>query len=129
MIRRPPRSTRTDTLFPSTTLFRSEGLEPGRTGRPCARIAQFHQRHRERPVRSITAARLPHRRRLRPQCRGCIRQDGCLSEGAEKQIHWRSEERRVGKECVRTCRSGWSPYHYKKKESIKMSEPKIWLDK
>src|SRR3546814_12344476 len=23
----------------------------------------------------------------------------------------RSEERRVGKECVRTCRSGWSPYH------------------
>src|SRR3546814_17478628 len=25
MIRRPPRSTRTDTLFPYTTLFRSEG--------------------------------------------------------------------------------------------------------
>src|SRR3546814_12846881 len=25
----------------------------------------------------------------------------------------RSEERRVGKECVRTCRSRWSPYHYK----------------
>src|SRR3546814_16233388 len=23
----------------------------------------------------------------------------------------RSEERRVGTECVRTCRSGWSPYH------------------
>src|SRR3546814_16474682 len=30
MIRRPPRSTRTDTLFPYTTLFRSKGL-PGRT--------------------------------------------------------------------------------------------------
>src|SRR3546814_9735073 len=28
MIRRPPRSTRTDTLFPSTTLFRSPGA-PG----------------------------------------------------------------------------------------------------
>src|SRR6184192_3640286 len=27
----------------------------------------------------------------------------------------RSEERRVGKECQSTCRSGWSPYHYKKK--------------
>src|SRR3546814_5781441 len=27
MIRRPPRSTRTDTLFPYTTLFRSEELE------------------------------------------------------------------------------------------------------
>src|SRR3546814_15265132 len=27
----------------------------------------------------------------------------------------RSEERRVGKECVSTCRSRWSPYHYRKK--------------
>src|SRR3546814_16342210 len=27
----------------------------------------------------------------------------------------RSEERRVGKECVSTCRSRWSPYHYKNK--------------
>src|SRR3546814_12411905 len=27
----------------------------------------------------------------------------------------RSEERRVGKECVSTCRSRWSPDHYKKK--------------
>src|SRR3546814_5976332 len=29
MIRRPPRSTRTDTLFPYTTLFRSCGAGPG----------------------------------------------------------------------------------------------------
>src|SRR3546814_18958134 len=28
---------------------------------------------------------------------------------------WRSEERRVGKECVSTCRSRWAPYHQKKK--------------
>src|SRR3546814_11818482 len=28
MIRRPPRSTRTDTLFPYTTLFRSKGFGP-----------------------------------------------------------------------------------------------------
>src|SRR3546814_11404168 len=27
----------------------------------------------------------------------------------------RSEERRVGKECVSTCRSRWSPFHSKKK--------------
>src|SRR3546814_14240582 len=27
----------------------------------------------------------------------------------------RSEERRVGQECVSTCRSRWSPYHLKKK--------------
>src|SRR3546814_11779181 len=26
-------------------------------------------------------------------------------------IAYRSEERRVGKECVSTCRSRWSPYH------------------
>src|SRR3546814_6108063 len=29
MIRRPPRSTRTDTLFPYTTLFRSDQFAPG----------------------------------------------------------------------------------------------------
>src|SRR3546814_16345571 len=34
MIRRPPRSTRTDTLFPYTTLFRSRPPEYGRHGRP-----------------------------------------------------------------------------------------------
>src|SRR3546814_19873101 len=31
----------------------------------------------------------------------------------------RSEERRVGKECVSTCRSRWSPYHYKKNNNRK----------
>src|SRR3546814_15769175 len=33
--------------------------------------------------------------------------------------HTRSEERRVGKECVSTCRSRWSPYHKKKKINLK----------
>src|SRR3546814_8870475 len=32
------------------------------------------------------------------------REEQCLRAG-------RSEERRVGKECVSTCRSRWSPYH------------------
>src|SRR3546814_7340432 len=31
MLRRPPRSTRTDTLFPYTTLFRSRTESPGRS--------------------------------------------------------------------------------------------------
>src|SRR3546814_4069264 len=31
-------------------------------------------------------------------------------QGIERQTT-RSEERRVGKECVSTCRSRWSPYH------------------
>src|SRR3546814_14550549 len=30
---------------------------------------------------------------------------------AEPLLKIRSEERRVGKECVSTCRSRWSPYH------------------
>src|SRR3546814_7809430 len=29
----------------------------------------------------------------------------------ELLVEARSEERRVGKECVSTCRSRWSPYH------------------
>src|SRR3546814_11559332 len=33
------------------------------------------------------------------------------SELARVQAAIRSEERRVGKECVSTCRSRWSPYH------------------
>src|SRR3546814_12935679 len=33
----------------------------------------------------------------------------------------RSEERRVGKECVSTCRSRWSPYN-KKKHTYKLQE-------
>src|SRR3546814_17420217 len=28
-----------------------------------------------------------------------------------RKAGFRSEERRVGKECVSTCRSRWSPYH------------------
>src|SRR3546814_8888717 len=37
-------------------------------------------------------------------CRKTIR-------GMVKRGSGRSEERRVGKECVSTCRSRWSPYH------------------
>ena len=37
------------------------------------------------------------------------------AEGGNGNIHkpgdYRSEERRVGKECLRLCRSRWSPYH------------------
>src|SRR3546814_7513802 len=34
-----------------------------------------------------------------------------ISPTARAQRTRRSEERRVGKECVSTCRSRWSPYH------------------
>src|SRR3546814_16452510 len=49
MVRRPPRSTRTDTLFPYTTLFRSKIVCIKRTGRP-PQIATFNQ-----PVRTPPA--------------------------------------------------------------------------
>src|SRR3546814_14356574 len=32
-------------------------------------------------------------------------------EPGERRTLSRAEERRVGKECVSTCRSRWSPYH------------------
>src|SRR3546814_11759819 len=32
-------------------------------------------------------------------------------EWADERLWLRSDERRVGKECVSTCRSRWSPYH------------------
>src|SRR3546814_16358867 len=35
--------------------------------------------------------------------------------GLRRILVARSEERRVGKECVSTCRSRWSPYHSKQK--------------
>src|SRR3546814_12878731 len=38
-----------------------------------------------------------------------------LPESLVAQWTKSSEERRVGKECVSTCRSRWSPYHEKKK--------------
>src|SRR3546814_3264622 len=40
MIRRPPRSTRTDTLFPYTTLFRSRHPRSHRAGRRGGRTPQ-----------------------------------------------------------------------------------------
>src|SRR3546814_13334931 len=41
-----------------------------------------------------------------------------LAVPAPDKLDCRSEERRVGKECVSTCRSRWSPYLEKKKENI-----------
>src|SRR3546814_14176023 len=50
MIRRPPRSTRTDTLFPYTTLFRSSRRNPDNRAR---------RRHRRRASRDHRTGRWP----------------------------------------------------------------------
>ena len=34
-----------------------------------------------------------------------------FKNGAKYSRNMRSEERRVGKECMHECRSRWSPYH------------------
>src|SRR3546814_6126845 len=41
----------------------------------------------------------------------CRRNPGSAADLPADQRRARSEERRVGKECVSTCRSRWSPYH------------------
>src|SRR3546814_9838175 len=51
MIRRPPRSTRTDTLFPYTTLFRSARHHPLRLRRRRRRRAEQSRRRRRRRLR------------------------------------------------------------------------------
>src|SRR3546814_1364999 len=42
---------------------------------------------------------------------GATLQRSLVREVDGRVIQRRSEERRVGKECVSTCRSRWSPYH------------------
>src|SRR3546814_5057396 len=56
MIRRPPRSPRTDTLFPYTTLFRASGSRPGRrvADRRLIRVARGHE---IKPVRRCVQAK------------------------------------------------------------------------
>src|SRR3546814_9182689 len=64
MIRRPPRSTRTDTLFPYTTLFRSSARQYGKAGRwhlPLTRAQQCagrsHRRNYGNPQGRYAGAR------------------------------------------------------------------------
>src|SRR3546814_20365678 len=119
MIRRPPRSTRTDTLFPYTTLFRSDRrADEGAEGNPRAAdrgrysAARDHHhpaaRPRRRPRRDDGGAQPdnPHRDagRYRPEC----------GENLAVRPPDRSEERRVGKECGRTGRIRGVPAPYNK---------------
>src|SRR3546814_251164 len=66
MIRRPPRSTRTDTLFPYTTLFRSPRGRPGREHqrrRPrCAALCRRRDLARDGDAEAAVAEAEPARR-------------------------------------------------------------------
>src|SRR3546814_5763563 len=60
MIRRPPRSTRTDTLFPYTTLFRSRPRQGGRAARR-RRLERAARRHPPQRQGRAAAARIHDR--------------------------------------------------------------------
>src|SRR3546814_6314397 len=66
MIRRPPRSTRTDTLFPYTTLFRSQPVPPPRDVLDAADSSRHADLRTQRErTRKRTLSPTP-RRRARP---------------------------------------------------------------
>src|SRR3546814_19956255 len=114
MIRLPPRSTRTDTLFPYTTLFRS-AFTASTVRSPLFMIAApllaYNQRSTKGlvplpewhfPDQEVTPVSMRNELNPSPALTGLLEVFGG---------HRRSEERRVGKECVSTCRSGWWPVH------------------
>src|SRR3546814_1525218 len=160
MVRRPPGSTRTDTLFPYPTLVRSTHA----TGAPAPQRARDEElrlygfnavqavfARRPQAIRKLylAEARIPQ---LQPLLKWCVanrvgyrvvdeadlrklaasaHHEGVvadvLRESPQSLTAWlealppgpvcalwldeigRAEERRVGKECVSTCRSRWSP--------------------
>src|SRR3546814_16206044 len=100
MLRPPPRSTRTDTLFPYTTLFRSLGCQ--------ARFGLEHTMEMKSADARLRCQRLEAERHVRVfnQAAGLL-DHGCPADChtaavGQKAPAGRSEERRVGKECVRT---------------------------
>src|SRR3546814_12656930 len=122
MIRRPPISTRTDTLLPYTTLFRSlpsEAEQPVITIAVGETIDSMYIGFSSKVLANnqisdyllrVVAPKL--------QAVDGVQQAEFLGEKRFALRVWmdpdnlsRSEERSVGKECVSKCRSRWSPYH------------------
>src|SRR3546814_12703872 len=112
MIRRPPRSTRTDTLFPYTTLFRSIVRVVIAEGPRFPKLARTFYLAGPQVMTAMVAEQLANAAASGEVDLGEIGRETAanlfinLVRGEP-----RSEERRVGKECVSTCRSRWSPYH------------------
>src|SRR3546814_11105555 len=118
MIRRPPRSTRTDTLFPYTTTSTNRDGVRRRFARrvgaasPVPDGVETYAIVRTQASKRFRGAGLGHLVAgavvLVPV--GEVLQFRLLQRtgtGIAAGGHVRSEERRVGKECVSTCRSRW----------------------
>src|SRR3546814_15288469 len=76
-------------------------------------LADPRLQERDLKRRPRRAQRLDHVREAISGPFGVESRSGCRSDPNRvlKCRIIRSEERRVGKECVSTCRSRWSPYH------------------
>src|SRR3546814_17925903 len=117
MTQRLPRATHTYTLFPYTTLFLSPGKVIGGAAlQQPEGPAKRPQRRRRRIHRAVAAG---ENDRGRPAVTDAPAQivDRLRSLDADRKAarfqtlqRRRSEERRVGKECVSTCRSRWAQY-------------------
>src|SRR3546814_11490583 len=123
MLQRPPRSTRTDTLFPYTTRFRScveiriqlpargfIGGRPPRLERPCERRVDKAALPQARGRRRVADPFLVRHGALRGE-RVLDAPETVFGREFDLPLRVSSEERRVGKAGVSTCRSRWSPYH------------------
>src|SRR3546814_12041267 len=121
MILLPPRSTRTDTLFPYTTLFRSRPLIDLILEKLPVSISLGLWTTLLVYLISIP---LGVAKAVRDGSRFDLWSSAAIVVGYAIPSFLfavllivlfaggsRSEERRVGKECVSTCRSRWSPYH------------------
>src|SRR3546814_17316984 len=124
MIRRPPRSTRTATLFPYTTLFRS-GVA-GNLGLDRFDEPDILRDLGDRPFAGEQCSARGGRARRPADDADHLVEIGDRDDETEQDMgafagleqlelgapgdDLRSEERRVGKECVSTCRYRWSPY-------------------
>src|SRR3546814_8673888 len=83
MIRRPPRSTRTDTLLPYTTLFRSPDIPPG---------VHVNQRHNAKRQNTNRSALLRRSRRNPRELRFCPLHQLLDQQGRQSNPAARSEE-------------------------------------
>src|SRR3546814_17072431 len=83
-------------------------------GEVCARVLPGRGGRVKCGGSSGRSGRLKRRRRRLPY-RGISCAGADLPRSARRGPSGRSEERRVGKECVSTCRSRWSPHTEKKK--------------
>src|SRR3546814_19419274 len=110
MIRRPPRSTRTDTSFPTR---RSSDLLGGAAclvqadllALDLACVAGHEARRAQLALERLVVL---DQRAGDAQADRTGLAGGAAAAGGDED---RSEERRVGKEWVSTGRSGWSPHH------------------